>query len=216
MPSDLEQKYKDLYRVRQTLIELLVDRGVDINTINSGIGYADWCKLVDEYINGLPSLDMQVGTGTGTGDGKRVYVRYIEKFKAGELRTAYKVLMRMMDANRDKDDIIIIYTGNMTQTIKSDIAGLENSVTNLTIFHYQELLFNVSRHILVPRHSIIQKTEEKEQIMRDYQITSDLQFPVISRDDPQSRYLGVRKGQLVKIERPSIGGMCHTVYRIVI
>jgi DNA-directed RNA polymerases I, II, and III subunit RPABC1 len=208
MAADFEQKCKDLYRVRLTLNEMLEDRGVDMTAVNTAIGYSQWCGLVEEYVGDVPALDIQVAGA------KKVYVRFMEKFKLTEARTTYETIMRMMGMDRAVDDVIMVVTGSAAA--RNEMASLEASCVNLTVFHYRDLLFNVSRHILVPRHNIVKTPEEKAHIMRDYQITSDLQFPVLERKDPQARYLGARKGALVKIERPSIGGLCHAVYRIVI
>lgn len=210
MKPDFEQICKNLYRIRMTINELLADRGVDMEHVNTGIGYSQWCGLVEEYQQGVPSLDIQVSEGA-----KKVYVRFMREFKYAEAGTVYEVCMRMLAMDRGRDDIIMVITEPVKATAPAEMRALERTCANLTIYEGRELLYNPSRHILVPRHKVISK-EDKEAVMREYQIASDLQFPVISRTDPQAKYLGARKGEVIKIERPSIGGLHHIIYRIVI
>lgn len=90
--------------------------------------------------------------------------------------------------------------------ITSGTAGIIKSlrVQNIIIepFTEKETQFNVTRHAYVPRHIICGK-EKTAEILEKYHVTKDQLPKIQSATDAVCRYLGARKGQLIKILRPS-------------
>ncbi|MEK6923319.1 MAG: DNA-directed RNA polymerase subunit H [Nanoarchaeota archaeon] len=62
-----------------------------------------------------------------------------------------------------------------------------------------EKKFDITKHILVPAHTILSE-EEIQKILQHYNI-SKVQLPVISLLDPVIKIIGANKGDIVKIER---------------
>ena len=86
-------------------------------------------------------------------------------------------------------------------------------------FHFEhflisELIVNITHHELVPKHVLI-SDEEKESVLKKFKI-KESQLPKILTTDPVARYLGLKKGQLVKIIRNSETAGLHIAYRAVI
>jgi DNA-directed RNA polymerase I, II, and III subunit RPABC1 len=81
-------------------------------------------------------------------------------------------------------------------------------------FNIDELLVNIAKHELVPKHIIVSE-EEKRMVLKKYRVKPS-QLPKILVTDPMARYLGVKKGMLIKIIRNSQTSGLHVVYRIVI
>ena len=79
----------------------------------------------------------------------------------------------------------------------------------------KESIFNILEHSLVPPHKIL-TDDEKKKVYKQYNITNDSQFPEISRFDPVASALGMRPGDLCKIERPSPTAITSTYYRLCI
>ena len=88
------------------------------------------------------------------------------------------------------------------------------SVYRVEFFMINDLLVNVSKHELVPKH-LIASDEEKTKVLKKYMV-KPAQLPKMLASDPMARYLGLKKGQMVRILRNSQTAGLHVVYRIVI
>jgi DNA-directed RNA polymerase I, II, and III subunit RPABC1 len=122
------------------------------------------------------------------------------KFKIQELR---KFLQPF--GNEQITDIVLIFKEKINNFNSKNIEEFKN--INLQIFLMKELLFNISKHCLVPKHEVINDAQEINMLVAQYNLKSKLQFPTILKSDPMSRYLNIQTGNLVKITRisPSAG-----------
>lgn len=99
-----------------------------------------------------------------------------------------------------------------TSTAMKVIPGLKP--TELEVFREEDLLVNISRHELVPKHVLL-SAGEKKYLLDRYRL-KETQLPRIRADDPMAKYLGLRRGQVVKIIRKSETAGRYASYRYVI
>jgi DNA-directed RNA polymerases I, II, and III subunit RPABC1 len=81
-------------------------------------------------------------------------------------------------------------------------------------FNLKELVVNITKHELVPKHQLIGNDEIKALLQR-YRVKLT-QLPKILVTDPVAKYYGLKRGAVVKILRISETAGVYVTYRFVI
>lgn len=84
---------------------------------------------------------------------------------------------------------------------------------HVQIFAIGELLYNITKHELVPLHVAIRDPDQIQALMQQFRLRSRTQFPHIQQDDAMARFLDLRPGQLVEIHRVSPSSGITKYYR---
>jgi len=82
----------------------------------------------------------------------------------------------------------------------------------LQFFHLNELLFNPTKHHLVPPHRRM-TIEESKEVMDKYMIKSKGQMPLILHTDVIAKWIGLKQGELVEITRYNENSGKYYYYR---
>lgn len=119
-----------------------------------------------------------------------------------------KIIQSYLDEYK-KNTNIIIYKDTLTTFAKSAL----DEINDIELFSYNELSYNVTHHIFVPKHILLSQIE-KHQVLKQYK-ANEKKFPVISKLDPVSRYFNAKEGQMFKIIRKSNTTGESIYYRVV-
>ena len=87
----------------------------------------------------------------------------------------------------------------------------ENSIY-INIIDIMSLQYNVLNHEMVPKHTKMTDDEIAE-FKKRYNITDNSMIPEISRFDPVAMAVGLRPGEICRIDRPSITSITGVYYR---
>lgn len=112
--------------------------------------------------------------------------------------------------NQFHTGILVTHVGITPAALK--IIPAVATETRIECFLEQDLLVNITHHELVPKHVLLSR-EEKNKLLERYRL-KDTQLPRIQLNDPIARYLGLKRGQVVKIIRRSETAGRYASYRL--
>ena len=125
------------------------------------------------------------------------------KFKGSDLKPAF-------EDETPYDLYILVVREKLNQTNLKVINALNVSIQ---IFDIKELQFNITKHKLVPKHELVTDQNEVSNLLKEYNLKSKNQLPIILKHDPVAKYLNLKSGDIVKIMRVSETAGEYIVYR---
>jgi len=90
---------------------------------------------------------------------------------------------------------IIVVRQHMTPFARQSLLETERTKFHMEQFLEQELLVNITEHVLVPKHVLLDELEKK-QLLERYKVKEG-QLPRIQLHDPVARYYGLKRGMVV-------------------
>jgi DNA-directed RNA polymerase I, II, and III subunit RPABC1 len=196
-----------LYKSRNTILEQLKERGYDVSN------YEDFNINEVHVIYNSKQMDMLVSNE----EGHKVYIKYhIEKkLTPNHVHNTINDLFEIENIlNKETDQIIFVIKDEPTETLVDLMSHLYHSENVfISIFNIKRLQFNILKHSLVPKHTILTPLEEQK-MMEFYNISDKTQIPTISRFDPVAMIIGLKPTQICKIVRPSKTAIEGVFYRV--
>ena len=173
-------------KITETLFCMLHDRNIDI--------------MCDDFSNPITIVNPSL------------LVIQIEDQKVGI--NSVKFIATTMESY-EINHCIVLYLNNITVFAKNEIKRLitEKKIT-IELFLYSELMYNITKHILVPKHILLTRSEKKA-LMKNYYVT-EKHLPKILSGDPVSRYFNAKPGQIFQIIRDSNITYKSVSFRIVV
>ena len=177
----------------KTIIELLHDRKLNMSNIS-----------VEQF---YPFIDANL-------------TRTLFSLKINKVRIIYylpskikkKDLLQKLTEDSEEGDTdltILVLKEKLSQNNMKELANFNN----IQLYDIKELQYNITKHVLVPKHELITDENEIKNIMEGYSLKNKYQLPHILKSDPMSRYLGLKSGDIVKITKVSPTAGEYIIYR---
>ena len=196
-----------IYNSRKYILEILKMREFDVS---------EYDNFTVEELHGMiqnQQLDLLVA-----GKSKQVYVKYniAKSLRPNNIYDYIEDLFNIENTLNKKDDLIIINKDEPNETLLNTIKDiwLKDNIY-ISIINIERLQYNILNHELVPKHTIL-SLEKKNQLKEKFNINNDDMLPNISYFSPVSQVLGIRPGDICKIDRNSKTAIDSTFYRVCI
>jgi DNA-directed RNA polymerase I, II, and III subunit RPABC1 len=194
-----------LFRVYRTMANMLDKRGYMVSKSLRELTPASFRELYGDYPN-REALTLLVAKADE--DENQLFVFFPEDEKVGV--KPIKVYTDRMRAENVSNAIMVLRE-DITAFAKQAVQEMSDSF-RIEHFKEAELLVDITNHQLVPEHQLLTPSE-KQELLKRYRL-KDSQLPRIQQNDPVARYYGMRRGQVVKIIRPSETAGRYVTYRI--
>jgi DNA-directed RNA polymerase subunit H (RpoH/RPB5) len=243
MASNASKTISRLYTARKILLELLSSRDYDVegyanfgvNEVNAMYTHKQLDMLVEQKAKGSKSKGDKGEKGNKGKDddekeNKKTYVKFhLEKTLStshisdliedlyvlgvgGEIGGT-GVSANANDTVLTEKDTLIIITKQEIKTMNQVLNQLFLQGRFIVLLSLDRLQFNILNHQYVPRHTILNDDEVGE-MMKKYNVMEKSQLPDISRYDPVALAIGMRPGEVCRIDRPSKSAISSPYYRV--
>tara|TARA_B100000035_G_scaffold166483_1_gene142083 strand:+ start:180 stop:809 length:630 start_codon:yes stop_codon:yes gene_type:complete len=195
-----------VYKSRNNLIQILEERGYKIDEYNEFSINDVGLMLTNKQLDLL--LDNTLGN--------KIFVKYYlgKSLRPNNIQEIVDDLFIYEKILSKNDDLLIICKDEVNDSIKTTIKQIwDDHNIYIGICSIKRLQFNILKHSLVPKHSILSK-EEEEPFMKRYNITDLKKLPEISRFDPVATVIGLRPNKICHIIRPSKTAITSDYYRL--
>ncbi len=199
-----------LFRVYGNVLECFKNRGYIISSVISS--EEEMLSIVNHRDDpDVSDLDVVITHST---TGKKCLLVWIKEEKIGvkHIKKIYDRMEKEMIAN---SCMICKYTLSVFGKKAIEEFNTTFSDKYIEYFEYSQMLIDITKHILVPKHIVLTQ-EEKEKWMATFSIKKESQLPKLYRTDAMARYYGLRKGDVVKIVRKSEADTEYIMYRVVV
>jgi len=211
--SSNSTRINKIYKSRKVLLEQLDDRGYDITQYdNFSINEIDAMMSTNQ-------LDMLL---THKSNGKKIYIKYYfsakqstRQIKPQTLDDIIEDLYTIEDILTKKDTLMVVIDDEPNDTILAKLKYLYQHDQLFVIIHnIKRIQTNILKHDMVPPMKVLDEEETTEFKKRLHIKDERIQLPEISRFDPQALVVGIRPGEVCKIDRSSVTALSTEYYRV--
>jgi len=206
--SGLNPYAAQLFRIRKTCCAMLKKRGYNVPREDLEMT----ARAFEDRFGALPTRERLVLQVARVDDASRQMFVFFPENDVG-VPHCKTYAARMRESNPPVRNAIIVVRGKFSNFAK---LSLQELGPQLTIEHFrdEELMVDITEHELVPHHQLLTDAD-KAALLDRYTLKPD-QLPRIQAGDPIARFLGLKRGEVVKINRPSETAGRYVTYRIVI
>jgi len=203
---------KKLYVSREIILEMLSQRNVDVDD------YSNFSQEeLDIMYKANPKTTYEMNPIDMVFPKSNFTIKYILQPKLRS-KDVMKLVEDMIEENSIEEDGTIILIIRDTMKTEDTIENFFESILKknkiyVQMFDINKLLYNVTEHVLVPKHEII-SNEEKNEVINKYNLETEDQLPLIKKNDPVAKYHGMKVGNVCKITTHSETHGIYTKYRL--
>lgn len=210
--SSISSRIISIYNSRNTLLEQLEMQDYHVD---------DYLNFTMNEVDAMMSNDQLDMLLHHKFNGKKMYIKYYFTLKQSSKQIKKEALDGIIDdlytideKLTKKDTLVVVIDDEPNDTILTRLKYLYDHDGIFVVIHnIKRLQFNILMHQLVPLMEILSEKEESE-FMTKHQIKDKSQLPEISRFDPHALVVGVRPGNICRIERTSATSLTNDYYRV--
>ena len=206
-----ELEMERLFKVKRTLMQMCHDRMYLVTQSELDMTLDQFKEQYGNGVKGQLRASMTFLVAHNDDPTEQLLVKFTEDDGKVGINTVKTCCQKMQEENIYR--AILVVRQGMTPSAKQALIAMAPKYV-IEMFLEAELLFNVTEHQLVPEH-IVLTNEEKKELLDRYKL-KESQLPRMQTLDPISRYFGLKKGQVVKIVRPSETSGRYVSYRLVV
>jgi DNA-directed RNA polymerase subunit H (RpoH/RPB5) len=202
-----------IYRSRENILDMLETRKYNTKQYRN-FSYDILSSFYDKHEQGkfatLPDispLDIKVKSKV---DDTQIYIKYRldEKFKnTGSLKKLVYSIYEQHELGPNDTLIILVVNAilikpnNYYNTVFNFCEEFRIQNKFVQVFGLENMLINISKHSFVPKHTILSDNEIL-QVCNKYNINKNNLHRILIQD-PMAKFLGLRIGQVVKVNSPN-------------
>jgi len=128
------------------------------------------------------------------GESVCVFKNIIQKLNTDKVKNVIATLKNLKMSRG-----ILIYEETPTPPVKNAIDNVPNTELTIELFSSQDLQFNITKHIYVPKHFKVVDAEELKNLKKEFK--NGQLLPVLRTTDPITKFYGFCKGDIIRILR---------------
>ncbi|PIA59114.1 hypothetical protein AQUCO_00400162v1 [Aquilegia coerulea] len=155
-----EEEISRLYRIRQTVMQMLKDRGYLVTDFELKMTKRDFQNKLGDHSK---REDLVINKFKQNDNSDQIYVFFPDEAKVG-VKTMKTYTNRMKTENVFR--AVLVVQQNLTPFARNCISEISGKF-HLEVFQEAELLVNIKEHVLVPEHQVL-TSEEKKTLLERY------------------------------------------------
>ena len=181
---------------RKTIVEMLEDRGFVVNEKN---------KIIDDITYPIEAKKDSVVM-------KVVYL--LQKRQVPSLKEYISENCATSNQKLADKECILRHIAVTQYGVNKTFVTLCDQY-NIETFKIRSLGVNITKHTLVPHHTLMTKKEDIANLKKALGIQNLETLPIMSKSDPIAKYYGAKVGDLFKVVRYSKTAGCYTSFRYI-
>ena len=190
----------DIEIINKNIEDMLVDRGDDVLSFREmllSLNKEDF--ETDKHVINVQTSKTSILYALSKNLRKTIINELKEKLKESDN------ISEFTNKYGGKNNIIIVFNNESISTaVKSQLNKydkiFQKNGGHLQYFSSQQLMFNPTKHEYVPKHTKLTEDEVKE-FMKEYLARSKMHMHVILQNDPIAKWIGLKHGDIVRIDR---------------